>query len=95
MKHLNLLSLIFSLLNPLQQGLDSIQIQNPRIARMLCKLIPAYCPFERDIKVLGRTWFHIPPLCKLNPLYEQIIGLRFRSLSFLADQCGEDVTAYC
>jgi hypothetical protein len=26
-------------------------------------------------------------------LYEELVGLRFRSLSFLADVCGEDVTA--
>ncbi len=32
---------------------------------------------------------------KLNPLYEQLIGLRFRALTFLADVCGEDITGYC
>jgi hypothetical protein len=33
-------------------------------------------------------------LCKLNPLYEQLVGLRFRALSYLADDCGEDVSQY-
>ncbi len=41
-----------------------------------------------------RTLLSIPPLCKLNPLYEQVVGLRFRALCYLADECGEDVTPY-
>jgi hypothetical protein len=61
----------------------------------LCKLIPAQCPFERDVKFFGHTLFHIPPLCKLNPLYEEVVALRFRGLCYLADECGEDVTPYC
>ncbi|WP_333254065.1 MULTISPECIES: Mo-dependent nitrogenase C-terminal domain-containing protein [unclassified Microcoleus] len=28
-------------------------------------------------------------------MYEELVGLRFRLLSFLADVCGEDVTPYC
>jgi hypothetical protein len=42
---------------------------------------------------LGHT-YHIPPLCKLNPLYNEVVYLRFRALSFLSDICGEDVNAY-
>jgi hypothetical protein len=34
-------------------------------------------------------------MCKLNPFYEQVVGIRFRSLCYLADVCGEDITAYC
>ncbi|MEG4348749.1 Mo-dependent nitrogenase C-terminal domain-containing protein [Microcoleus sp. LAD1_D5] len=33
-------------------------------------------------------------MCKLNPVSEELVGLRFRSLSFLVDVCGEDVTPY-
>jgi hypothetical protein len=58
------------------------------------KMIPAQCPFERDIKIFGRTVAHIPPLCKLNPLYDQLVGLRFRALCYLVDVCGEDIQAY-
>nr|WP_322505516.1 Mo-dependent nitrogenase C-terminal domain-containing protein [Chroococcidiopsis cubana] len=29
----------------------------------------------------------------MNPFYEQIIGLRFKCLSYLADKCGEDVAS--
>lgn len=84
----------FDLLNPLRQWLDGIEIQNRKVARFLSKLIPAQCPFERDIQLFGRKLGHIPPLCKLNPLYEQLVGLRFRSLCYLVDQCGEDVQSY-
>jgi len=53
------------------------------------------CPFEQDIYLFGRKIGHIPPLCKLNPLYEELIGLRFRALCYLADECGQDVSCYC
>ena len=88
-------SLMESLIQPLRQQLDSIEIRDAQLARALCKLIPSQCPFARDIQLFGRTLFRIPPLCKINPLYEQLMGLRFRSLVYLADVCGEDVTPYC
>lgn len=84
-----------SLLRPLRQWLEDIDIEDPTVARFFCKIIPAQCPFEKDVTLFGHTIFQIPPLCKLNPLYEQIIGLRFKSISFLADECGEDITLYC
>lgn len=82
-------------LQPVRVWLDDMKVQDPRVARFVCKMIPPQCPFERDIKLFGRKIVHIPPMCKLNPLYEQLVGLRFRSLSYLADDCGEDVTEYC
>ncbi|QEI42479.1 hypothetical protein BMF77_03088 [Dolichospermum sp. UHCC 0315A] len=81
-------------LRPLRQWLDGLDIQDPRVAKFLCKMIPSQCPFERDVTLFGRKIVHIPPLCKINPLYEQMVGLRFRALSYLADDCGEDVTPY-
>ena len=87
--------LSFNLLQVLRQCRDQIEINNPRIARFLSSVIPAQCPFERDIVLFGRKVGHIPPLCKLNPFYEQLVSLRFRALCFLADQCGEDVQSYC
>lgn len=83
------------LLHPVRQWLESIEVYNPKIAQLLCKMIPARCPFEREIKLFDRTIFRIPPLCKLNPLYEQLVSLRFRCLSYLADECGADITLYC
>lgn len=79
----------------LKQKLDQIKITNPQLAHWLCEVIPAQCPFERDVKLFGKVLFHIPPLCKLNPLYEQLVSLRFRALCYLADECGEDITTYC
>ena len=85
----------FDLLKPIRQRLDNVKVQDAKFARFLCKRIPSQCPFERDIKIFGYTLLHIPPLCKLNPLYNEVVGLRFRALCYLADTCGEDVTAYC
>lgn len=81
-------------LYPLGDWLDRLDIQDPRVARFLCKMIPSQCPFERDVTLFGRKIVHIPPMCKINPLYEQLVGLRFRALSYLADKCGEDVSPY-
>jgi len=81
-------------LHPLRQWLDGLDIQDPRVARFLCKMIPSQCPFERDVKLFGRKIVHIPPMCKINPLYEQLVALRFRALSYLADECGEDISPY-
>jgi tellurite resistance protein len=80
---------------PVREWLDGLEIHDPKLARLLCKFIPSQCPFERDIVLFGHKIVHIPPLCKLNPLYDQTVGLRFRALSYLADDCGEDVSAYC
>lgn len=82
-------------LHPVRDWLEGLEIQDPKVAQFLCKMIPPQCPFERDVKLFGHKIVHIPPLCKLNPLYEQLVGLRFRALSYLADDCGEDVSDYC
>jgi hypothetical protein len=82
------------LYNPLQflrDWLDRLEIHDPWLARWLCKTIPAQCPFERDVVLFKRRLAHIPPLCKLNPLFDQLVGLRFRALCYLADS-GVDVT---
>ncbi|WP_375471770.1 Mo-dependent nitrogenase C-terminal domain-containing protein [uncultured Nostoc sp.] len=85
----------WDILQPLRQRVENIQICDRQLAHRLCKLIPSQCPFERDVKLFGKTLFHIPPMCKLNPLYEEVVGLRFRALCYLADECGEDVSQYC
>jgi hypothetical protein len=83
------------LLFPLRQWLNELEIGDRTLAHRLCQLIPTQCPFERKIKLFGRTIIRIPPLCKLNPLYEEVVALRFRAICYLADQCGEDVSCYC
>ncbi|GAA6620740.1 hypothetical protein NUACC26_065580 [Scytonema sp. NUACC26] len=83
------------ILQPLRNWLDSLDIQNRKLARFIAQTIPAQCPFERDVVLFGRKIAHIPPMCKLNPLYDQFVGLRFRALCYLADVCGEDIRSYC
>lgn len=85
----------YSPLRPIRRWLDGFNVKNPKTARWIAKLIPAHCPFERDVKLLGRTLAHIPPLCKLNPFYDQLVMLRFRALCYLVDECGEDIGSYC
>jgi hypothetical protein len=71
------------LLDPVRTWLDVIQPHEPAVVRLLVNLIPAQCPFERDVVVFGHKLAHIPPMCKINPLYDQLVGLRFRCLCFL------------
>jgi hypothetical protein len=85
----------FTPLKPVRQWLDTMPVQDPKLARTVASMIPAQCPFERTVKLFGRTILYIPPLCKLNPLYEELVGLRFRALCYLADECGEDISSYC
>ncbi|MBW4440852.1 MAG: Mo-dependent nitrogenase C-terminal domain-containing protein [Plectolyngbya sp. WJT66-NPBG17] len=82
-------------LAPLRRKIDSLEVHDSKLAHFLAEHIPSQCPFERDVTLLGRTLFHIPPLCKLNPLYEEVVALRFRALCYLADECGEDISQYC
>ncbi|WP_199328548.1 Mo-dependent nitrogenase C-terminal domain-containing protein [Anabaena azotica] len=35
-------------------------------------------------QIFNHAIAHIPPLCKLNPLYEQLMGWRFRAQCYLA-----------
>lgn len=62
---------------PIRCWLKRIEIKNIAIARSICRLIPDQCPFARSISWKQRTLIIIPPLCKLNPLYEELIELRF------------------
>lgn len=80
---------IYPEINPLHQvrnWLNSIEIHNSIIAYVLCQIIPASCPFAREVKLFNHILFVIPPLCKLNPLYDQLMALRFKSLVCLANQ---------
>ncbi|MGL4884528.1 MAG: Mo-dependent nitrogenase C-terminal domain-containing protein [Waterburya sp.] len=92
---MNNISIVFSVLHFARHQFDSIKITSPLLAHLICRVIPARCPFERKIRAFNHTVISIPPLCKLNPFYEQLIALRFKSLTYLAEKCGEDVTFYC
>ncbi|WP_353674585.1 Mo-dependent nitrogenase C-terminal domain-containing protein [Synechocystis sp. LKSZ1] len=76
--------------SPMRRWLGQWEIPNAVIAQAICHLIPAQCPFARTVNWRGQVVMVIPPLCKLNPLYDDLMILRFRALSYLADQaCGE------
>ena len=89
MRRIRHLDLFFAM----RHWLNNVEVNNCRLARRLCKLIPAQCPFARKIKLFERTLFTIPPLCKLNPLYEEILALRFRAICHLAERCNQDLSA--
>ncbi|MEG3988584.1 Mo-dependent nitrogenase C-terminal domain-containing protein [Microcoleus sp. S28C3] len=84
-----------NVLQPVKDWLDAWEVHDPRVAHFVCKMIPPQCPFERDVVLFGRKIVHIPAMCKINPLYEQLVGMRFRALCYLADECKEDVSIYC
>lgn len=84
----------FEPLKPIRRWILALKVESPKRARKVARLIPAQCPFERDIFVFGQLIAHFPPLCKLNPLYNELVELRFRALCYLADECGEDISAY-
>ncbi len=81
------------ILEPVKRRIENIPVENPQTAHRIVSLIPADCPFERDLKLFGRVVAHIPPMCKINPLYEQLTMLRFKALCYLVDECGEDIAA--
>ncbi len=85
----------FDIFKPLRKWLDNFDVSSPQLAHKLCQSIPAQCPFERDLKLFGYILLHIPPMCKLNPVYDEIVTLRFRAMCYLADECGEDISQYC
>ncbi|NEO45103.1 MAG: Mo-dependent nitrogenase [Moorea sp. SIO4A3] len=75
------------ILNVFRQRIEAIEIPNHSTAQLICQLIPASCPFERKLRFFGRTLFQIPPLCQLNPLYNSLMILRFRALTFINEVC--------
>ncbi|MGB3239786.1 MAG: Mo-dependent nitrogenase C-terminal domain-containing protein [Geitlerinemataceae cyanobacterium] len=82
------------MLQSTRQWLDTREIRNRQLALFLSKAIPSQCPFARDINLFGRHLLHIPPMCKLNPLYDQLVGLRFRALCYLVDDCGMNIEVF-
>jgi hypothetical protein len=83
------------MLNPVRRIVDSLEFHEGmnRVAREIALRIPSACPFERDVAFFGVVLFHIPPLCKLNPLYDEFVGLRCRALLFLDGQ-GESIQEF-
>ncbi|MCM1981495.1 Mo-dependent nitrogenase C-terminal domain-containing protein [Lyngbya confervoides] len=81
-------------LTAVKNWLTAFEVKQPQIAHLICSVIPPHCPFERTIRCFHWT-VRIPPLCHLNPVYEELMVLRFRALEYLVEVCGEDITKYC
>ncbi|HAN47009.1 MAG TPA: nitrogenase [Cyanobacteria bacterium UBA8156] len=77
---------------PLRQALNNIRVRRSRTAYLICRLIPSRCPFERRF-YLGNHRIDIPPLCHLNPCYNEVVALRMRALDYLT-ALEVDVSAY-
>jgi hypothetical protein len=78
---------------PIRNWMNGIEIKDTKTARLICQIVPSRCPFERNINIFGHT-IHIPALCQINPLYDEVVKLRLRSLTYLSETCGENVTPY-
>ncbi|MGB3402679.1 MAG: Mo-dependent nitrogenase C-terminal domain-containing protein [Microcoleaceae cyanobacterium] len=78
------------LLFQIRLWIETFEISHPQVAQVLSK-IPASCPFAREIRLWGYT-LQIPPLCHLNPVYDSLMLLRFRALTFL-DETHPEKTA--
>jgi hypothetical protein len=57
---------------------------NITISKLILKLIPASCPFARSFH-FGNHTLVIPPLCKLNPFYNNLMQLRLKAWNTLAE----------
>jgi hypothetical protein len=68
---------------------NQVDVNNPKTAQLICKLVPPSCPFQRTIKLFGKPLLVIPPLCHFNPVYEELMALRFRALTFLSENNQE------
>lgn len=71
------------MLNRIKQLLDGVQVRNEAQANLLCNLIPSACPFARTLH-MGKLKLVIPPLCKVNPFYDDLMLLRFKAQCYLA-----------
>lgn len=74
--------------------IENFPITTVNHAHRICGLIPAQCPFARTIKLRDKVLMRIPPLCKVNPFYDELMMLRFRAMNYLVE-AGEDIGAYC
>ncbi len=66
----------------IRSKIESIEIKDKETAEKIVKVVPQSCPFARKIQV-GTFKVTIPPLCKVNPMYDQLMELRFRALCYL------------
>ncbi|MCS6813146.1 MAG: nitrogenase [Cyanobacteria bacterium] len=80
------------LLDPIRRWINRYEIRSVRTAHLICQVIPRSCPFEHRFSI-GKYSLYIPPLCELNPFYNEFVALRFRALNYL-EACGETIDKY-
>jgi hypothetical protein len=82
---MNSLWFILGFFRSIQSWLNTIQVESLEVAILICRIIPDRCPFQRRFSMLGYG-VEIPPLCKLNPFYPQLIALRLKALTYLMER---------
>ena len=86
----------FDPLKPLRNWLENLNISNPQASAQAVSTDPIPMSLSSAISIyLGARSYIFPPMCKLNPLYEEVVMLRFKAMCYLADECGEDISQYC
>lgn len=68
---------------PVRRWLAALEIPSRSVAELICRWVPNTCSAGYSLRWQGRIWLHLPPLCKLNPLHEELLDLRFRAADFL------------
>jgi hypothetical protein len=61
------------LLSWVKRTIDGINVESEQLSRFVVASIPAQCPFARKVSLNGKLLFEIPPLCKLNPAYDEVV----------------------
>jgi hypothetical protein len=79
-------SLSSHLLAALKEQINTLEVHNIQVAKWICRVIPNTCSTGYDLRFWGRTWLHLPSLCELNPLTDELVDLRFRAADFLFEQ---------
>ncbi|MBE9059816.1 Mo-dependent nitrogenase C-terminal domain-containing protein [cf. Phormidesmis sp. LEGE 11477] len=72
-------------LAPVRTWLNALEVHNVRLAQWVCRLVPNTCSSGHDLILLGHC-LHVPSLCEVNPLADELVDLRFRAADFLYEQ---------
>jgi len=72
------------------QWFDALELHDPKVAQLLCKLIPARCPLREKSSSLTTLYFIFHPCASWTLSTSKWLAYASR-LSYLADECGEDV----
>lgn len=54
------------------------------IIKVLSKILPDFCPFERTIYIGSTLVLYIPKLCHFNPLFNSILNYRISTYDDLS-----------